>query len=105
MTVILEHESIERLIQTVKADIDPTDNPPAYAFTQNSDRPSTWTDGAWEAEATQSGSTWVARAITPLVGGDDADAPLAVGKWFPWLRLLVGDETIVTKGTAITVKG
>jgi hypothetical protein len=105
VTVTLEHESIERLIQTVKADVDPTDSPPAYAFTQTTDRPEDWTDGAWEADATQSGNTWTAKAITPLVGGDGATVPLAVGKWFPWLKLLVGDETIVTKGTAITIKG
>lgn len=106
VSVVLEAESKERLIQLVRADLDPTENDPEYAFTQNGTRPTEWFNGTWEGDAAHQGSTWNARAITPLLGApDDAEVVLAVGGWFPWLRLTINDEVIVTKGKKITIRG
>jgi hypothetical protein len=105
VSVVLEAESIERLIQDIKADLDPTVNDPEYAFTQGTERPDTWTAGAWDGDATQSGSTWKARAITPLLGASGAEVQLVAGSWVPWLRLTISDEVVVTKLTKLTVRG
>lgn len=105
MTVVLEKESIERLVQDIKADLDPTTNDPEYAFTQSTARPETWTAGAWDGDATGSGTSWKARAITPLLGATGADVVLAVGSWVPWLKLTISDEVIVTKLAKLTVRG
>lgn len=90
MSVTLEQETVEKLALPVSADDDPTGTPPAFAFTQDPARPSTWVPGEWES-ATQ--------AITPTIGGTDTTATvkLAVGLWRPWVRITVGSEVIVRK--------
>jgi hypothetical protein len=107
MTIELQTEGKERFASVVKADLDPTDQPPEFAFTTGTDRPSTWVAGSWAGTATQSGTTWTARAVTPLLGGagSGAEIELEVGKPLPWVRFTVLDELIVRPLAKITVKG
>lgn len=107
MTVELQIEGKERFASVVKADLDPTAQPPEWAFTTGADRPSTWVEGSWAGTASQSGTSWTARAITPLLGGvgTTADVELEAGSWVPWVRFTVADELIVRKLVKFPVKG
>lgn len=100
----LEQETVERLVSKVKADLDPTTNPPEFAFTQGAERPTTWHAGTWTDEA-GSGNSWSATAVTPKLVGSGSDVALAAGKWVPWIRFTVGDEVPVRKLASITIKG
>lgn len=107
--VVLEKEGKERWLSVIKADTDPTVNPPEFTFTAGTDRPEEidWVAGAWEGDASGSGTSWTARALTPLVGftGSGAEIELAVGKFTPWFRVLIDDELLVRPLAKITVKG
>ncbi len=108
MTVVLEAEAKERFLSRIKCTDDPTSTPPEFAFTASeSDRPSTWVDGQWDGSAAQQGSTWIALAMTPLVGftGSGAAVALEAGQPSPWVRVTVGDEQFVRRLPKITVRG
>lgn len=90
MTVVIHHTSIEQLICTVVANVDPTTYVVEFAFTQYEDDPMTWTAGSWLGSAVQSGTRYRASALTPLIGSGALD--LASGEWLVWLRPVATPE-------------
>ena len=90
MSVHVPRETIEAFESTVTASADPTSTPPAFAFVQGDDRPTTWHGGTWSG----SYSSGKATAVTPTIGltASGADVELAVGTWNAYVKVTDSPE-------------
>lgn len=80
----MERESKKRVEAAVHTAGDVTSTPPYFAFTEWTERPTTWVAGTWSDDGRV--------ALSPMVG---QRVPLDVGIWQVWLKVNVGGETHV----------
>jgi hypothetical protein len=89
--------SSEKLEATVESATDPASYTIDWsfpAFTSPATPPTVWLAGAWDGAATQVGSKWYRKALTPTIGS----APdLAIGQYDVYARINAGAEAPVIK--------